>query len=348
MANQNWASRPNDERFVSLLEMAAHFERVRANSRGVVVSTKRLEVRPGNEQRLELYGPNGVGYEPTNWSFGQLATLANAPAGYLRTLPAEMAADCLNYGLYRRDIEDVGILLSRLDDKPEVRAATGPRYGRIWNSEIVGSLVTRFGDGLSGQWRVPGEFGREVTVTKSNTTLFASDRDFFVFLCDERNRIEWNNRSMARGFFVWNSEVGAATFGLATFLFDFVCCNRLIWGGAEYSELKMRHTVSAPEKFIHEVSPALERYAASSSTGIVAALEDAKRDKLSDVDEFLAKRFSRGLVNKFKAVHELEEQRPIETRYDAINAVTAYAKGIEYQDQRIELEREAGKLFGTN
>jgi hypothetical protein len=36
---------------------------------------------------------------------------------------------------------------------------------------------------------VPGEFGNRVTVTKDNTTLFASDRDMFVFLADEENVI---------------------------------------------------------------------------------------------------------------------------------------------------------------
>jgi len=44
--------------------------------------------------------------------------------------------------------------------------------------------------------RVPGEFGRRVTVTKENTTLYASDRDMFVFLADEENRM---SRAARRG-----------------------------------------------------------------------------------------------------------------------------------------------------
>ena len=76
---------------------------------------------------------------------------------------------------------------------------------------------------------MPGEFGNKVTVTTANTTLFASDRDMFVFLADEDNRIEIPNRragkfgSFARGFFVWNSEVGKTTLGAGFFLFDYVC-----------------------------------------------------------------------------------------------------------------------------
>src|SRR5258706_13043324 len=92
----------------------------------------------------------------------------------------------------------------------ELRAATGPAYGRIWDADIVDALVERFGDGVSGHWRVPGEFGERVTVTKANTTLFASDRDMFVFLADEDRRIEVPRRrngsggSMARAVFMWD------------------------------------------------------------------------------------------------------------------------------------------------
>ena len=44
---------------------------------------------------LELYDPTAGGrrvVEPSNWGFSQLAQYAKAPAAYLRTLPAELAA----------------------------------------------------------------------------------------------------------------------------------------------------------------------------------------------------------------------------------------------------------------
>jgi hypothetical protein len=98
----------------------------------------------------------------------------------------------------------------------ELAAVTGPNYGRIWNADVAKALRDRFGDGVTGQFTVPGEFGKAVDeVTKANTTLFAGERDMFVFLADEKNRIEVPNRrngeagEMARGFFVWNSEVGS-------------------------------------------------------------------------------------------------------------------------------------------
>jgi len=363
-ASHQWATRPNDERFVSLTDMQRHFHVTRDNSRSTVVSSRRLQAIPTADNKgVLLQGANGHAYAPTHWSFGQLSQLAEAPAGYLRSLPAPIAADCINYGLqFKRSIEDVGILLQRqpsmdeatgadVDLEPIIPAVTGPRYGRIWNADILDSLTKRFGDGVTGDFRVPGEFGKAVTVTKANTTLYAGDRDMFVFLADEDHRIEIPNRrngqpgSLARGFFVWNSEVGSATFGIGTFLFDYVCCNRTVWGAAQYREVKLRHTAAAPDRFLQEVGPALISYANSSTDSITAGIAAARAAKLDDVDEWLAKRFGKRTVESLQTVHQLEEGRPIETLWDVSNALTAKAKSVPWQDERVALERQAGEVL---
>lgn len=352
-ASRQWASRPADERFTSLLEMQSHFANLRANSREMVVSSRRLQAVPDADHKgLTVVGPNGHGYAPTNWAFGQLAQLAEAPAAYLRTVPSELAADCINYGLqFKREIEDVGVLLYKNGGDPVIRAATGPKYGRVWNGQITDALVSRFGDGLTGDFRVPGEFKQRVAVTKANTTLYAGDRDMFVFLADEEHRIEIPNRrngetgSLARGFFVWNSEVGKCLLGVATFLFDYVCCNRIVWGAEGYEEITVRHTASAPDKFIEEITPALTAYANSSTDGVVKAIAAARQARIENVDEFLAKRFGRNTVTAVKAAHVTEEGRPIETIWDATTAITAYARTIEHQDRRVDVEKIGGEVL---
>lgn len=352
-ASKQWSTRPADERFVSLLDMQAHFDHIRESSREVVVSSRRIQAEPTEDNKgLVITGPNGHAYGLTHWAFGQLAQLGEAPAGYLRTLPAPIAADCVNYGLqFKRGIEDIGCLLYKNGGDPLLRAATGPRYGRIWNSEITRGLVNRFGDGLTGDFRVPGEFGKAVAVTKDNTTLYAGDRDMFVFLADENHRIEVPNRrngepgQMARGFFVWNSEVGSATFGVATFLFDYVCCNRIVWGADQFREITIRHTASAPDRYIEELAPALESYAAGSTSNIVKAIEDARHSRIEDIDSFLANRFTKRQAQSIKAAHEADEGRPIETLWDATAGITAYARSIPHQDARVDMEREAGRVL---
>lgn len=350
-ASRQWASRPDDQRFISLTELQSHSHRVRDNSRSVVVSSRKIEAAPTEDNRgLLISGPNGHAYNPTHFSFGQLSSLIAAPAGYLRKLPAPIAADCLNYGLLSRDADEVGVLL-QADEGHTVRAFTGPNYGRVWNSQIVDQLVDRFGDGISGDFRVPGEFGQAVEVTRANTTIYASDRDMFVFLADEQNRIQVPNRrggqpgALARGFFVWNSEVGSAALGVATFLFDYVCKNRIVWGATEYKEIRLRHTAAAPDRFLEEVAPAIADYAASSEKNIVQAIENAREKRLDDVDAFLSKRFGKRAVEELKAIHLQEEDRPIETLWDATTAITAKARNIRWQDERVTLERIGGDIL---
>lgn len=357
-ASHQWAKRPADERFLSLHDMESHFNTIREQSRARVVSSRSITAVPDDDNKgLTIQGQQGIGFAPTHWSFGQLAGLAEAPAGYLRTLydrgGAPIVADCVNFGLrFKRNIEDVGLLLQQ-NGTNSLRAATGPKYGRIWNDDIVHSLVNKFGDGISGDWKVPGEFGRDVPVTKQNTTLYASDRDMFVFLADEKNKIEVPNRrdgkagTMSRGFWVQNSEVGDSVFLFGTFLFDYVCMNRIVWGAADYQEIRIRHTASAPDRWLEELQPALISYANSTASSVTDAIEKARDARLTPdkVEDFLSQRFGKRMAQPLMMIHATEENRPIENLWDVTTAATAYARSIGNSNDRVEFERKAGAVM---
>lgn len=353
-ASSQWATRPDEERFTSLPALFDACHVARLGSRASVTASRDLTAHAAVDGGLLISGAKGNQYPMSHYAFGQLAGLVKAPAGYLRTLHPSLVADNLNYGLkVARDVEDVGVLLTQTSrDVAQLRAVTGPQYGRVWNDDIVQGLMDTFGDGLTGPFRVPGEFGKHVDVTKANTTLYASDRDMFVFLADEERRIEMPNRrdgkpgSLARGFFVWNSEVGAASFGVKTFLFDYVCCNRIVWGAQQVKEIRLRHTKSAPHRWMEDVRPALLSYAESSQTSLVKGLEDARARRLDNVDTFLASRqFNASMIARIKDAHVADEGRPIETAWDAVTGITALARAIPYQADRIELEEKAGLII---
>lgn len=360
-ASRQWASRPADERFTSLDALLAHAQSRRKRSIARTHANRRIQVRPvtDDETRKSLaVTVNGLVTLPTHWAFNQLAGLVGAPAGYLRQLPADIVADALNYGLADRPVQEVGTLgiADAVHDygMVELAAATGPNYGRVWNDDVVSSIMKQFGNGVDGQFTVPGEFGQAVNVDKNNTTLYAGDRDMFVFLADEKNRIPVPNRrggmhgDLARGFFVWNSEVGSATLGVATFLFDYVCCNRIIWGAEEYAEIRLRHTAGAPDRWLEEITPALETYAHSktkSITDAIAAAQGSRFDDVEELDKFLANRFTRGQVSGIKLAFDSDEGRPMETLWDVTTGATAYARGIKNQDNRVAIERAAGKVM---
>jgi len=355
-ASRQWATRPDDERFISLHEMGAALGDMRSRSRDVFVSSRKIECVPAHGDAvkgIEVFGPNGTGYRPTHWAFGQLARLVGAPSDYLRDLPAPIACDALNYGLqFKRDAKDTGVLIRKEHDGYGTLAAvTGPNYGRVWNSDVVDALAKRFGDGVSGDWRVPGAYGKPINVTRANTTLYGSDRDIFVFLCDENNRIDVPDRrdgksgSMARGFFVWNSDVGSTSIGAAFFLFDYVCQNRIVWGAREYKEIRLRHTASAPDRWLSEVTPVLTEYANASAKPVLETIASAKAKKVDDVEKWLADRYTVKMAATYMAAHAREENRPIENLWDVATAMTAHARGIAHQDSRVKLEREAGKVL---
>jgi len=360
-ANREWSTRPADQRFLSLPEMQAHSQVLRNLSTARVVSSRKVEAEADpNDARGLIVGVDGQEVSPTNWSFGQLSALADAPAGYLRKLPGALAADCINWGMAKRDVQEIGVLQTtpefELDGIPTLAAATGPNYGRIWNDDILTGLISSVGDGRSGKFKVPGEFGQDVPITRDNTTLYLSDRDMFVFLADEENRIELPGRrggkagSLARGFFVWNSQVGSATFGIGTFLFDYACSNRIVWGAEGYKQITIRHTSGGPDRYLEDAKPALLRYANSSAAAITDTLRSAQDRKIGDDDdgvaEFLAKRkFTKSQITGALKAHQEDEGRPIRTVWDAVTGLTAMARDIPHQDTRVTLERQAGSLL---
>ena len=147
--SSEWSSRPSDERFLSLSDLA-HTVRDRAErSRTRVVESGaiRVEARRDDPERLSLLLPEAKApVAPTHWSFGQLASLVGAPAAYLRQLPAPLAAINLQYGLTSNRAEQVKTLETE-DGRVELRAVTGPDYGRIFDHELVEAVQRIAGTG---------------------------------------------------------------------------------------------------------------------------------------------------------------------------------------------------------
>jgi len=197
-----------------------------------------------------------------------------------------------------------------------------------------------------------------VDVSKDTTTLYASDRDVFLFLVDDTHPIEAGKLPNGepdlyfRGFYCWNSEVGAKTLGMETFYLRAVCMNRNLWGVENFEEVKIRHSKFAANRFAYEAAPALEHFAESSPmrfiSGIKAARERVVARKDEDREIFLRKRgFSKAETSKIVATVLNEEGRPPETIYDFVQGITAFARTKAHQDSRLDVESKARKLLET-
>ena len=366
--SSEWFSRPDDERFLSLTDLydVVRARADRATTRVVDSKAIRVEARSDSPERLSLMVPDEERpVAPTNWAFGQLCSLVGAPASYLRELPAALAGINLQHGLVAHRGEQVKLLQTD-DGRTELRAATGPEYGRIWDYELVEAVMKIAGDGVGQtRWKVPGvldwsnmHYNPYVDVTRDTTTLYASDRDVFIFLVDDTHPIEAGKLPNGdpdlyfRGFYCWNSEVGAKTLGMATFYLRAVCMNRNLWGVENFEEVKIRHSKFAANRFAHEAAPALEHFADSSPmpflSGIKTARERIVARKDEDRETFLRKRgFSKAETAKIVATVLNEEGRPPETIYDFVQGITAFARTRTNQDSRLEVEGKARKLLET-
>ena len=366
--SSEWFSRPDDERYLSLDDLFASVKgrAERSRTRTVESAAIRVEAHRDDPERLALVLPDAEApVAPTHWSFGQLASLVGAPAAYLRQLPAPLAGINLQYGLTNHRAEQVKTLETD-DRRTELRAVTGPDYGRIYDHELVSAVRRIAGSGTGDtRWKVPGVlnwstgvYNPMVDITKDTTTLYASDRDVFLFLVDDMNPIEAGRLPDGspdlyfRGFYCWNSEVGAKTLGIASFYLRAVCQNRNLWGVEGFQEISIRHSKYAADRFAQEAAPALTRFANSSPAPFIEGIRAARKKIVARSDEdragFLKKRgFSKAETAKIVATVLAEEGRPPESVFDFVQGITAVARSKPQQDARLVMEGKAKVLLET-
>lgn len=364
--SSEWFSRPADQRFLNLDDLHAYTHGRAERSTTRIVDTQAIEVVASrdNSDMLKLQYPGCQGQiVPTHWAFGQLASLVGAPAGYLRQLPAPIAAINLQYG-FKSDQRELIKVQEYDDGQIEMRAATGPTYGRIHDKDLVAAVQTFAGDGVtSTRFKVPGlldwstmRHNPFVDVSKETTTLYASDRDVFVFLCDDTNPIEAGRLPNGepdlffRGFYCWNSEVGARTLGLASFYLRAVCANRNLWGVEDFQEITIRHSKFAAHRFAKEAEPALIAFANSSPSSFVRGIQSARETIVARSDDdrrdFLqSRKFPRNLTTEILDTVFVEEGRPASSVFDFVQGITAVARRRDKQDERLDLEMAAKKIM---
>lgn len=356
-ASKQWANRPDDERFLSLRDLQAAVATRRRQSAEKTTSFQALEVATLNGDIILRDGFEDT--RLTHWSFSQLSRMAKAPAGYLRSLPPELAVIPLSWSMDQHAYGDGKVLLhhSSHGDRPGIptdrtaRAITSRSYGRIWDIDVVNAIDSQLDPNV---WQVPAA-SYTSSDPKRATTLYASDRDVFVFLVNEENAIEIpgsNGTDMLyRGFFAWNSETGSKTFGLTTFLYRTICDNRIVWGAQDVNELRIRHSRGGPSRFIREAEPFLKNYLQTGTEKVVAQIEAAKEKVVAESEDDVVKwlrgkGFTQGLaaVAARKAREEDGNPRSV---WSLVQALTSQAQQSTHTDERVAIETKAGKLLAT-
>jgi len=391
-ASTQWITRPPDERFATVQELHKAAKYAREHSHETVLPLGQLGAIGHDDDDEVVIQANGNRARPTHWCFEQLALRLGAPPDYLRQLPSALAARLLNHGFKANRDALVKTLL--LQDPayeesgqsslpltspplPLLRAATGVGYTRIWDEWITGPLL----DSEEQGWRVPparpafpgqpgtrpateadvlraGQFGLSIKVGDliAPAGLYLGDRSFFAFMIREDRRIEDGSPGgLSRGFFVWNSEVGSASFGIDTFLFRHVCGNHIVWDVAGVQEIRLRHTGDSDQQALELLRRLFRRYAEYSAAGEEEQIEAAKRYSLGrdrkEVIAYVTKQDLPALTRvRGEQAWKLAESHtdtdgPPTSAWGFAQGLTRLAQTIPFTEARVTLERSAGRIL---
>lgn len=370
----NWNTRPADQTFASLTDLY-HFTRMlhdesKANNHEVgdievVTADPEKITDPDDLGKLGLRfrGMEDAALIPSHYVFQQLCSLVKAPAGFLRELPGPIAAGPLQYKVatYPREL----VKVYYMPDHQYLRAITSPTYGRIADYKLVDSVRQIAGNGngdtnwVGAQMIAHMDRNHRAGVV-GEPQFYASDRDMFMFLVDRDHPITVGGgttghpqRTLYRGFFAYNSEVGGRSLGIKTFLFNSWCENRAVFGSQQVEEIVIRHTRNAPERFLEAAAPALQEYARASSAEVENGINTAMLRLAAKTDDEAANflngktSLSMAAARKALALHQQEEGHPARSAWDMVQACTAWARSIPHQGDRVALETEAGKLLAA-
>lgn len=353
-AFNQWSKRPADQRFSSLSALKESVKHWRDVAVEIVRPLKGVAVVAGPQNQPQLMNEVGQRVDFTHHSFGQFARKMGAPAEYLRGLPVDLVVSNLQHGLATaEDLNEPSNLLMARGDTTTLRSVTTDSYRRIYNMDVVSKLEQLTLE--QPEWQpAPAAFD-------GSRGLYASDHDMFCFMVDNERRIfeQDKNGGLGRGFFVWNSEVGAASFGIKTFYYEYVCGNHRVWGASGVQEIRIKHVGNADARAFAQLAVELRKYADANASGDEAKITVARSTLLGVTkDEVLDAVFNlktvRGEVSKKTALAAYARAEEHSDWYGDPRSVwgftgglTEYARDMANTDERVKLDSAAGKILAT-
>lgn len=387
-ASRQWAERPNDERFWNLDDLFSTLTKMRTHSMQTSLPVSKVKVTPFMEPGLDspdlgVSRTNNRVFRLTHWSFGQLAKYADAPAEYLRRLKPETAASCINEGLDRYHGEDVQMLLHKNDDSGNdatLRAMTTNQYSRLWNSEVVKSLLpakehgwmtppARPANGDDPRARpatvadiVPGQgnFGLQVRPGDiiAPAGVYHGPQDMFIFQVNPNRVIDIDGDALMRGFYLENSEVGAKAFKLTCFYLESVCGNHIVWGAKNMKTVRVVHKGNnfGGGKFMHQLNRNLHELSNMNTTAERGMVHAARNHVIGETKEQVVEvlfgnkvvALSKATIEKgYDTAQQWEHtaKAPPNTTWGMVHGLTRYSQSIPYADKRADIDAAGGRML---
>jgi hypothetical protein len=335
-ASHELFSRPADERFETLADLATHCRSLKDRSHRLKEPSTVFcpEVHDGRMAlRIDGHSPCTL----NDWSFSQLCGIAGVAKETVNRLLPETATRVLTETLRQRSRDDID-LQSLVYDNTLIRAVNGDRYRRLWNIELVETLQEFAVDFVPPQKGYNGATG-----------LYAGEQDMFCFLIDPAGWTEIGDESFAPGFFVWNSEVGKRTVGISTFWYQGICANHVVWDAVEVTEITRRHTGRVRDT-LAQIRQAIEQLAAKRDQRkdrfakvIAKAMETTYGEDSQETQQLLTDaKFTRTFATRAIEIARTSGRLTI---WAMVNALTQLARESKYAGSRAEIDQRASSLL---
>jgi hypothetical protein len=287
----------------------------------------------------------------THYSLAQLAAMAKVPMPVLERLDGETRAKVMNRCFPRNRR-----YRTALADRDRLRAVTSDRYERVWDADVYDQV---------DRWLLPNGFvpamptintDAQGTNILGNTrpALFRSDRDSFAFFYGDKSPGEDGFGGLRKGIVVYNSEVGAKSFGFSTFYFREMCANFLVWDATRVKARRARHTGAVVE-VVREFREALQAVGATLTMRELDAFETSRTTRFVPEGPSEKEQTVQRLVREFRmseadAMEAADLVRAPENPGDfsvwgVVNAMTTAAKALPYASERFEATALAARLL---
>lgn len=288
-------SRPADSNYESMDRLLEVAEEEMNQSRTVKVDGSDVSFST-TDGSFNLDIPGQSPLPLTNYSMTQVAGMAKIQTHVLERLHKrnrdDLVVDNLNTLFPNRRAETKFVLIrDHYDDTGAIesiaRAVNGGAYSRLWDyelfSEMEDFLMTRGFTPMLPDMK--SDAMRSGLMHGLNTGLFRGDQCSFGFFFVE-NDLEGDSKNLGGlkpGMMVWNSEVGARSFGFHTFYYHEASGSIIIWTPANHKRKRFVHRGHNLRRAFKEYIVTLEDVADNFQTRY---LEDIKNFEVAAITAF--------------------------------------------------------------
>ena len=357
VAHKQLVSRPPDECYPDFPALLAYLRKRENESGELAVWKDRFGVRPYDHGLALLHGDQDFAFN--DWSFKQMCALSGAEAEFINRLDPQTASDALNQTReWYKDDEGRLLFQDTGGSLPVARAIYSKGYARVPDLAVA-ELVQREATGFVPAGEVAGRHVGMPPVRPEASGLYASSRDMFLFLADEDNAVEWrpDNGGQGAAFYrfliVGNSETTARKLCYIMGLMEGVCGNHLIWGAEETVVVERRH-IGDPGRIMEALRLAIEALRDRRTIHEDLRVLEAARttDFAPDQDKAVEVLFPRYVTKAIaaraveSAIMDFHASLPLSV-WNVVRGLTRVSQSIPYEDQRLEVDKAAGRILGA-